>query len=259
MGVFTYLKSTILSKVVMAVTGVILVLFIIGHTLGNLQIYLGPETFNGYAEFLQGLGEILWIIRIVLFLSLVFHIITSVYLKFHNLNSKPTAYKVKNYVKAKLTSRTMIWTGIMIFAFLTYHLLHFTFGVTNPEHYNQKEVYSKKAKLYAELPFSETEFEGKKVTKIDQFEILHERHDVYKMVVLGFRNPFISLAYVIGVILLGFHLSHAIQSAFQTLGCNNPRYFQKIVDGSNTFATIIVLCLISIPITIYFGIIGRAV
>ena len=137
MALFNYLKSTILSKVVMAVTGVIIVMFILGHTMGNMQIYLGQETFNNYAHTLQSLGKALWAIRAVLLLSIIFHIITSVRLKLLNLKAKPQKYYVKSYVKAKLTSRTMIWTGVMIAAFITYHILHFTVGTFGSENYSK--------------------------------------------------------------------------------------------------------------------------
>ena len=86
--------------------------------------------------------------------------------------------------------------------------------------------------------------------------VVYERPDVYYMVVKGFQNWIISLAYIIGVILLGFHLSHAIQSAFQTLGWNHPKYFNGVITFSNVFSIIIVLCLISIPITILTGLVG---
>ena len=142
MALMNFLKSTVLSKVVMAVTGIVLVLFIIGHTLGNMQVYLGAEAYNKYAAFLQSLGEILWIIRGVLLLCIVLHIITSVRLKLLNLSAKPTRYQVKNYVKAKISTRTMIWTGTMVAAFLFYHLLHSSAGLTNPDYKTMNEVIS---------------------------------------------------------------------------------------------------------------------
>jgi succinate dehydrogenase / fumarate reductase cytochrome b subunit len=230
MALFDYLKSTILSKVVMAVTGVLLVLYIIAHTLGNLQIYVGQETFNAYAAFLQGLGELLWAFRIVLFLALVFHIITSIYLKLLNNSTKPTKYQVKKYLEAKLTARTMIWTGIMVFAFLVYHIMHFTLGVADPEIYGHVDHYGP--------------------------EELFARHDAYLMVIKGFQKPLVSIVYMIGVVLLGFHLSHAIQSMFQTLGINHPKYNGFIRGLGPWLSTIIVLALISIPITIMFKLVG---
>ncbi len=258
MAVLSYLKSTILSKVVMAATGIILLLFIVGHMLGNMQVFLGAETFNHYAQFLQGLGEFLWIIRLVLIFSLILHIITSVYLNFLNNAAKPIKYQVKRYVSAKLTSRTMIWTGIMIFAFLSYHLLHFTMGVTNPEDYNYHEYYEGNS-FVVEDDAQGAALENIENSGKEKQEVISERHDVYKMVVLGFRNPYISLAYIVGVVLLGFHLSHAIQSAFQTLGVTGQKFTPRMVTASIWFSVIIVILYISIPISIFLGLVGGKV
>ena len=264
MGLLSYLKSTILSKWVMALTGIILVLFLVGHSLGNMQVFLGKEAFNTYAAFLQGLGEILWIMRIVLLLCLILHIITSVRLKLLNLSAKPTKYQYKAYLKAKLSSRTMIWTGIMIAAFLTYHIMHFTMGITNPSQYDQHEAVVKGQSALAidtkgqQIPpqYKTSVVDGKTYVIQEEAKTALIRHDVYQMVILGFKVPIISLAYIIGVILLGFHLAHAIQSAFQTAGFNHPKYFGLIEKGSVVLATLIVLAFISVPISILAGLVG---
>lgn len=258
MAVLNFLKSTILSKVVMAVTGIILVLFIMGHMAGNLQVFLGKEAFNHYAQMLQSLGEFLWIIRSVLFLSLVLHIITSIYLKLVNNSAKPIKYQVKTYVKAKVNSRTMVWTGIMIFAFLTYHIMHFTMGVTNPDDYSHHEYYTDNA-YTVNQDASVEELNSMSEQSIVKKEVVMQRHDVYKMVILGFRNPVISLAYVIGVVLLGFHLSHAIQSCFQTLGVTGPKFTPAMVKVSIGLSIVIVLLYISIPISILLGLVGGGI
>ncbi len=287
MALFDYLKSTLISKVVMAVTGVIIVLFLLVHAVGNTLVYFGPEAFNAYAAFLQGLGELLWLFRIVLFLCLVLHVITSIRLKYLNWTAKPDKYKMRSYIKATLTGRTMIWTGIMIFAFLVYHLLHFTIGVVdaenfsknNPEYYEKETVVveeddawedCKKEILKGETTAEECEeihkkkagsfvaYEGDKY-KPDNDKVLFKRPNAYYMVVMGFNNVWISLLYIVGVILLGFHLSHAIQSMFQTLGLNHPKYngfFRKV---GPVLSTLLVLCFISIPITIYTGLVGGGV
>lgn len=259
MVLVNFLKSTILSKIVMATTGIILVLFLIGHAIGNLQVFLGREVYNNYAHFLQSLGELLWVIRGVLFVCLVLHIITSVKLKIQNLVAKPTKYHVKNYLKAKLTSRTMIWTGTMLFCFLVYHLLHFTAGVTNPDQFKYNEYYSKDAKYLVEMPRGEVTFENKNYVPIDQAKILFERHDVYKMVVLGFRNPLITLFYILFVVLVGFHLNHAIQSALQTLGFNHPKYFDKMIICSRVLTVLIVIAFIIVPLSIITNIAGAVI
>ncbi len=237
MGFFSYLRSTILSKIVMAITGAILVLYVIVHTAGNMLIYFGKDSLNSYSAFLHSLGPLLWIIRIVLVLSAILHIITSIKLKFENWASKPTKYAVTKYLKAKFTSRTMIWTGLMILCFVVYHLLHFTFRTTNPQHY-YPEFYQPHNAVSS---------------------IVLERFDVYRMVVLGFKNPIISLVYIVGVIIVGFHLDHAIQSMFQTLGYNQKHYFPTIQKSSTILSIIIVLCLISIPISILLGLVGGGI
>ena len=367
----------------MAVTGVLLVLYIIGHTVGNMQVYLGPDAINTYAHFLQSLGEGLWIIRIVLGLALILHIITSIKLKLHNMGAKPDKYHVKNYVKATLTSRTMIWTGIMVFCFLVFHLAHFTTGDVNSEDFakNHPEYYK------GDIHLANTDCSGEYVPILpccddqddcsykskdeccdklkddccdkskddcsdkskdeccddkkteqnclckdeilekckgnvpdscltmvekccdgkltaDEFKelhsccegnvsddclgsmkhyhqccgdhktvdksnyhhdinkagvatgILYERPDVYYMIVKSFQIPWIAIVYIIGVILLGFHLNHAIQSMIQTLGLNHPKYFNCFERASTWLSIIIVLCLISIPITILTGLVG---
>ena len=238
MGVFNYLKSTILSKIVIAVTGVILLLFLIGHSIGNLQVYLGRDVYNSYAHFLQSATEVLWIVRIVLIISLILHIITSVRLKLYNLQSKPQKYAVKNFVRATLTSRTMIWTGIAIFLFVLYHLLHLTFDVIKPVESESPEYYQKDASLYIKVDekmmlspeVKQIEFNGKKYALIEDGKILFQRNDVFTTMIRGFKVYYVSIIYIIGVIILGFHLNHAIQSSFQTLGWNHPRYFSKIVS-----------------------------
>jgi succinate dehydrogenase / fumarate reductase cytochrome b subunit len=221
----------------MAITGAILVLYVIVHTAGNLLIYFGRDTLNAYSAFLHSLGPILWIIRVILIVSALLHIITSIKFKFENWGAKPTKYAVKNYLKAKFTSRTMIWTGIMILAFVVYHLLHFTIRVTNHQHY-YPEFYQQHNAVSS---------------------VILERFDVYRMVVMGFQNPLISFVYIVGVIIVGFHLDHAIQSMFQTLGYNQKHYFSTLQKCSTSLAIIIVLCLISIPISVLLGLVGGGI
>lgn len=216
-----FLKSSILSKIVMAVTGLVLVLFLLGHMAGNLQMYLGQDAMNTYAEALQGLGGLLWVIRAALFIMLVLHVITSIKLKYENYTARPEQYAMRKYVRASLSSRTMIWTGIMIFLFVTYHLLHFTIHATNPAY----------GGLYDAMG----------------------RHDVYSMVVLGYSNVLISVVYIAAMILLAFHLFHAIESMFQTLGVNHEKYNPFIHGLSLTVATIIMVGFIAIPVGVLFG------
>jgi succinate dehydrogenase / fumarate reductase cytochrome b subunit len=175
----------------MAATGIVLVLFLLGHMAGNLQMYSGPDKMNHYAHFLQSLGTTLWVIRFVLLACAILHVYMSIRLKFVNMSARPVRYAMKRWVKAGITTRTMLWTGSFIAIFLTYHLLHYTFRTTNPEYYS----------LTAE-----------------------GYNNAYAMVVMSYQNVYISIAYIAFMILLGFHLNHAIGSAFQTLGVNHSKY-----------------------------------
>jgi succinate dehydrogenase / fumarate reductase cytochrome b subunit len=259
-NIFNYLKSTILSKVVMAVTGIILVLFILVHTLGNMQIYLGQEAFNKYSHFLHSTGELIWAFRIGLLLALVFHIITSIRLKFLNLGAKPTKYAVKGYVKSTFSSRTMIWTGVLVFLFVSYHLAHLTMGMTDKANFNNPEYYSVGTDIYPTLTTGIEREEGREFMKKNNgIEILSVRNDVYKAVVKGFQQPVVAVIYMLFVITLGFHLNHAMQSAFQSLGLNNKKYFNKLVNGSRILSVLIAILLISIPINVLVGVIGRGI
>jgi succinate dehydrogenase / fumarate reductase cytochrome b subunit len=217
-----FLQSTILSKIVMAVTGVILVLFLLGHMAGNLQMYSGPEKMNTYAHFLQGLGGMLWFIRAFLALCALLHIITSVRLKLLNLEARPVQYVMKKWVKASINSRTMLWTGSLIGLFLAYHLLHFTFRTTNPGVYMLDAT-------------------GKP--------------DAWLMVYLSYKNPLISITYVAAMVLLWSHLSHAITSMLQTLGVNHERYNCAINGLGPVLATIIVAGFLSVPVGVLTGLI----
>jgi len=129
----------------MALTGLAIVGFLFLHAIGNLQYWLGPDAYNTYAAFLQaplGLSEILWLLRIGLFGCLILHIISAVYLRLKNNAAKPVGYQIKNYAKAKLTSRTMLWTGLLVLAGVTFHILHFTSGTIGFENgYNTYEAY----------------------------------------------------------------------------------------------------------------------
>lgn len=247
---FKYLNHLVISKFVMAITGLYLGVFITGHVIGNLQIFIGKDVFNSYAAFLQSLGELLWVERIILILSLIFHIITSIYLKLYNNNVKPQKYAVTNYLKAKLNSRSMIWTGIMIGCFLIFHILHFTTRDIKPEFKGYEEQYSVAKVIPADLGIDIAYEQGIDVKKV--------RHDTYKMVIDGFKDPVASIFYIIAVILLGVHISHAMQSMFQTLGLNGPKFTPFIIKVSVIFGTFIAIAYLSIPLSVLLGFLGGA-
>lgn len=185
-------KTSIGKKVVMAVTGVILVGFVIGHLIGNLQIFSPPEKINTYAHFLQSLGPALWAIRAFLLVTLILHVWTAVSLVFENKAARgPEKYAQQRTLRASYASRTMRWSGLIVFFFIAYHIAHFTLKTTDaPENYP--------------------------MTHISGVE--HPVADVHSMMVLGFQQPVVAAIYIIAIALLSWHLNHGISSMFQSIG-----------------------------------------
>ena len=213
-----FAKSSIGAKVVMALSGLVIVGFVIGHMLGNLQIFLGKEALNAYAANLHALPPLLWGTRIVVGLAIIAHIISGVRVSLMNQAARPEKYAKKAYVRASIGSRTMRLSALVLLAFIVYHLLHFTLGVTNP---------ADKAHIDA-----------------------LGQPDVYKMVVLGFQNPLIAGSYIIAMLLLGLHLSHGASSMFQSLGLHHPKYNGFIDKVGPALAIIIVVGNCSMPVAV---------
>jgi succinate dehydrogenase / fumarate reductase, cytochrome b subunit len=223
-----FFKSSLGKKYIMALTGVGLFIFVVGHMLGNLQIFLGPESINRYGSFLQSLGELLWVARITLIVIVLLHIWSAVKLSAENRAARPVGYG--NYVPkgSSYASRTMLMSGLIIAAFIIYHLLHFT----------------------VQAPVNGT---GVNFT---QLEDESHRHDVYRMMVLGFRVWYVSLFYIIGMVLLSLHLSHGVSAMFQSLGLRN-RGWQPFIKGFARFIAIVLLIgYCSIPIAVLTGLVG---
>jgi succinate dehydrogenase / fumarate reductase, cytochrome b subunit len=218
---FEMLSSSVGRKYAMAVTGILLSLFVVAHLLGNLQIFLGPEALNAYSEHLAGLPMFLWPARVILFLTLALHIRIAVSLALENKKARPIPYGVRNTVQASYASRTMMISGPLVSAFIVYHLLHFTFGVTHPEY------------------FRLTDAEGRK--------------DVYSMVVFSFRDWRVATSYMAAMALLAFHLSHGFSSLFQSLGFNNDAWNRRLKIGGAFAALLIFLGFSSIPLASLLG------
>src|SRR5205823_7346960 len=127
-----FCHSSVGRKMIVAVTGVILILFVIGHLLGNLQIFLGPEWINGYSQHLRDLGPLLWMIRAFLLIAVVLHIYFTILLAIENRRARPESYTDREYVKATFASRHMVMSGLIVLAFILYHLAHFTFRKIDP-------------------------------------------------------------------------------------------------------------------------------
>lgn len=215
--------SSLGKKSLMAVTGAGLFVFVIGHLVGNLQIFLGPESINRYGHFLQTTPEILWPARIGLLAFVIIHVWTSIALTLENRAARAQQYEVKELVKASLASRTMIWSGLIIVAFVGFHLAHYTLLIVHPE-----------------------------------FRDLHDAngwHDVYRMMVLGFSNCRVSGFYVLGIGLLCIHLSHGASAMFQSLGLKNEAYAPIIDRFAKVAAVVIFLGYISIPLAVLGGVV----
>ena len=221
-SISSFFTSTIGKKVVMALTGLALFLFVIGHLAGNLQVFLGQEVFNAYAAFLKGLGPMLWVLRGGLLLVFVLHVATAYSLSRVNAQARPEAYRSKNTVQASAASLYMLQSGTVILIFVIIHLLHFTLGVLQPEHFSLVDV------------------EG--------------RHDVYSMLIRGFENVPYAAGYIVAMCFLGLHLSHAIASLFQTLGINHPRYTSGLQKVSKALGILVALGYLAIPIAVLFGV-----
>ncbi|HAM52509.1 MAG TPA: succinate dehydrogenase/fumarate reductase cytochrome b subunit [Nitrospiraceae bacterium] len=219
-----FLKSMVGRKIVMAVSGLMMVLFVVAHLLGNTSIFAGPNAINAYAMKLHELVPLLWSYRVVMIVMLSLHFFYGIQLTLENNKAKPQAYTVKKSLSATFAGKTMIWTGLILGAFLVYHLLQFTFQVTNPE-----------------------------ISADRNLDPLG-RPDVFHMVVLTFQKTLISLIYVAAMIALAFHLTHGIQSFFQTLGLNNDRTLPVIIKSGTVAAVIVFLGFIAIPIIIFVGI-----
>lgn len=222
-----YWSSSIGKKLVVAITGLFLVLFLAGHLVGNLVVFMGPEPFNAYAYFLHHMlhGAGIWLFRIGMLVMLGAHIIATVMLTKQNKAARK-AYEHPATIQASRSSRTMIVSGLTILAFFVYHMLHFTVRVSNE--YNNPKIYS-----YM--------LEGKEV------------HNAWKMVIDGFSWAPATIFYVIAMTLLASHLAHGVQSIFQTLGLRSKKSASLLNQISIGYALVIWIGFISIPIAILFG------
>ena len=212
---------------VVAITGVILILFVVGHLLGNLQIFLGPDWINGYSQHLRDLGPLLWLIRIFLLVTVIVHIYVTIRLAIDNRRARPEPYIDKEYVKATFASRHMVMSGLIVLAFIVYHLAHFTFRKTD-----------------ARFP----------LLKLDPLN----RYDVYSMMVYGFQNYLVSGFYILGLFLLALHLSHGSSSFLQSLGMNDKKLTPRLAFGGRVFAWLLFVGYISIPIAVLLGLVKPA-
>jgi succinate dehydrogenase / fumarate reductase cytochrome b subunit len=216
----SFYGSSIGKKFVVASTGAIMILFLIGHMLGNLQVFEGRgptvETtrLNQYAHLLRLEMPLLWTIRLVLLAAVILHVWTTIQLWLENRAARPEGYSNKQSVQSTLYSRTMIYGGLALFTYLVYHILHFTVGAVHKG--------------------------------------LLEHGDVYGNVVRSFRVPAISVVYIVAQVFLYMHLRHGFQSLFRTLGVSHPRYVAMLERLGLVVALVITLGFIAVPLAVLF-------
>jgi succinate dehydrogenase / fumarate reductase cytochrome b subunit len=213
------LNSSIGKKLVMAVTGVCLLLFLIIHLINNLTLYAGPALFDAVVKNLDSIKPLIRVIEVILLLIFILHIINGIRLWIENKKARPVNYAVNGSSQnSNVFSRTAFLTGSIVFIFLVIHLR--TLWVA----FNLGGDYSE----------------------------LMADHQYFQIVSSVFQNPFYSIFYVIAVGLLGFHLNHGFQSAFQTFGWNNNKYFPFIKKLGLIYTLIMVIGFASIPIYFLF-------
>lgn len=209
-------RTLVGKKGVMALTGAALFLFLIGHLLGNVQIFFGPEHLNGYAKFLKSTGEILWLMRAGVLACFLLHIYSSFLVTVANLQARGIGYAQKRTLETTVAARTMIWTGSMVLLYVIYHLMMYTFLTTGPG---------------------------------------YSHEDVYRNVVLSFQQPAIAGVYIAAMVLLGTHLVHGAWSMMHTLGWSGPGYkpWRRMVGPA--VAVAITAGYIAIPVSVLAGLV----
>lgn len=222
--VMAFWQTMIGKKVVMAVTGIVLIGFVIAHMLGNLKIFSGPDEINAYSRFLREVGspelaygQLLWVVRIVLLICVTLHITAAVQLSRMSLGARPVGYNVKRNIETTFAARMMRWGGALLVAFIIFHLLHLTAGAVG--------------------------------FRAGQFRHL----SVYQNVVAAFAIWPIALFYVVAMAALCLHLYHGIWSMLQTLGWNTAQNETMLKIASRVVAIVVFLGFSSVPVSVLAG------
>jgi succinate dehydrogenase / fumarate reductase cytochrome b subunit len=217
--------SSVQLKIVMAVTGAILVVYLILHMLGNLKIFFGQQALDTYAHWLREIGEpalpgsgMLWLIRVVLLVAVIAHIVAATVLAVRARRARPVRYAHRRPVSTSYASRTMRWGGVIILLFVIYHILDLTTGTLNPN---------------------------------------GQAGQVYDNVVADFSRWYVTLAYTVAMIALGFHLRHGAWSALQTLGRSSGPYQMRYKAMALVFAVVLTAGFLAVPFAVQFGLVAR--
>ncbi|WP_460301815.1 succinate dehydrogenase cytochrome b subunit [Actinocorallia aurea] len=218
-------RSSVGKKAIMAVTGAFMILFLIGHMVGNLKIFFGLDEFNGYAAWLRTIGEpalhhewFLWILRVALVVAVILHFSTAAELTVRAKRARPVKYQHRAKVNGSYAARTMRWGGVIILLFIIWHILDLTVGVANPNGVHG---------------------------------------EAYQNVVAGFAPDrwWVTIFYVVSMIMLGFHLRHGIVSAVQTLGVKNPKRDKALNLAATGFAVLLSIGFLIVPISVTLGVV----
>ena len=218
--------SAVTKKWAMAVSGIVLLGFVLVHMIGNLKIFLGKSHLNTYGEWLRTLGEpalprtvLLWIIRVVLIAAFVIHIVAAAQLTRMNHRARPVKYQSpRDYAAANFASRTMRWTGIIIALFVVFHLMDLTWGSANPH---------------------------------------FVRGDPYDNLFASFDRVPVAIAYIVAMIALSFHIFHGVWAMFRTMGVTNPRVISQTRYFAAGFAALILVGNVSMPLLITTGVVTK--
>jgi succinate dehydrogenase / fumarate reductase, cytochrome b subunit len=217
-GPLGLLDTSVGLKAIMAVTGLVLVGFVITHFIGNALVFAGPEAINAYSAMLHNSHGLLWVARAVLLVSVLLHIAAALRLYAKNHAARPERYRVKRDLATNYAARTMIWSGPILLGFILFHLAHLTFGAT-PGNYTHSET------------------------------------DVYSNVVRGFSIPWVTGLYIVSMLALGNHLFHGTWSMFQSLGINHPSYNKRLMRTALGITLFVTIGNISIPLAVLLGIV----
>lgn len=215
-----FLGSNIGLKVLMALTGVVMFGYLIGHVTGNMLIFKGPAAINAYSKFLHDSTGLLWGTRILLLVSVVIHIWATIrFLKLKG-DARPVAYVMKEPHGTTFAARTMYWSGPVIALFIIYHILHLTTGTVHPS-------------FHADASTHEV--------------------DVYRNLVDGFQRPLASGIYIVAMLAIAFHLSHGVWSMLQTIGVNRPNWECALRAIAVVFAVLVCGGFIAVPAAVLLG------
>jgi succinate dehydrogenase / fumarate reductase cytochrome b subunit len=215
-------RSSIGKKWIVALTGLVMFLFVIGHMIGNLQVFIHPpEAINNYGQLLRTSPELLWVIRLALLAALTLHVVFTMWIVIENRRARPVQYEKKASVQSKLSTRLMAVTGLLLLAFVVFHIAHFTTHSVDPSY--------------------------------STFHDEKGRHDIFRMVVVGFSNVWFSLFYIVAMVMLCSHLSHGAWSWLQTVGLRTRKVADDTSRGAQIIAIVLAAGFISVPVAVLFG------